>query len=64
MTGETRDAGHSARVRRADRMRSGLLSEPVELQSDRHSRPWTIVGRTLDQAIGDSAAFQPPLAAL
>jgi len=41
MRGETRDAGHSARVRRADRMRFRSLSESVELQSDRHSRRWS-----------------------
>jgi len=41
MRGETRDAGHSARVRRADRMRFRSLSEPMELQSDRHSRRWS-----------------------
>jgi hypothetical protein len=51
MTGETRDAGHSARVRRTDRMRFRSLSESVELQCKATDirGAGVFAGRTIDK---------------
>ena len=51
MTGETRNAGHSARVRRADRMRFGSPSNGRRITKSTSSPCFHLLGHALDKEL-------------